>query len=92
VHAFAPADLRRVLRDVGFEGTRVRGEELLASMYGWGLRTMESTALPETVPYRWQWFAFHSYLALQRIDSGLLEPRLPAELFYNLLLSGRRPA
>jgi ubiquinone/menaquinone biosynthesis C-methylase UbiE len=92
VHAFSPADLRRLLREAGFEARRVRGEELLANMYGWGLRTMESTAVPETVPRRWQWFGFRSYLVLQRIDSGLLEPRLPAELFYNLLLSGRRPA
>jgi SAM-dependent methyltransferase len=91
VHSFSPADLRRLLRGAGFEAGRVRGEELLASMYGWGLRTMESTALPETVPYSWQWFAHRSYLALQRIDSGLLEPRLPAEFFYNLVLSGRRP-
>jgi SAM-dependent methyltransferase len=91
VHAFSPADLRGLLRDAGFESRRVRGEELLANMYGWGLRTMESTAVPETVPRRWQTFGFRSYLALQRVDSRLLEPRLPAELFYNLLLSGRRP-
>ncbi|HKG35300.1 MAG TPA: methyltransferase domain-containing protein [Solirubrobacterales bacterium] len=91
VHAFSPADLRRLLRDSGFEDRRVRGEELLANMYGWGLRTMESTARPETVPRRWQLFAFRSYLALQRVDASLLEPRLPAELFYNLVLSGRRP-
>jgi hypothetical protein len=29
---------------------------------------------------------------LQRVDASLLEPRLPAGLFYNLLLSARRPA
>jgi ubiquinone/menaquinone biosynthesis C-methylase UbiE len=91
VHAFAPADLRRLLREGGFADRRVRGEELLANMYGWGLRTLESTAVPESVPWRWQSFAFRSYLALQRVDA-LLEPRLAPELFYNLLLSGRRPA
>ena len=91
VHAFSPSDLRRLLRHAGFEERRVRGEELLANMYGWGLRTMESTALPDTVPRRWQLFAFRSYLALQRVDTALLEPRLPPELFYNLVMSGRRP-
>ena len=35
--------------------------------------------------------SFSSYLALQWVDGKLLEPRLPAELFYNLLVSGRRP-
>jgi ubiquinone/menaquinone biosynthesis C-methylase UbiE len=91
VHAFAPADLRRLLRDAGFERRRVAGEELLANAWGWGLRTLESTAEPESVSFAWRRFAFNSYLALQKVDTRLLEPRLPAELFYNLLASGRKP-
>ena len=92
VHAFAPADLRRLLREAGFEDRRVGGEELLANAWGWGLRTVESSAEPESVPLRWRRFAFRSYIALQGVDTRLLEPRLPAELFYNLLVSGRKPA
>jgi ubiquinone/menaquinone biosynthesis C-methylase UbiE len=92
VHAFAPADLRRLLRDAGFEQRRVGGEELLANAWGWGLRTVESSAEPTSVSYAWRRFAFNSYIALQRVDTRLLEPRLPAELFYNLLVSGRKPA
>jgi hypothetical protein len=91
VHAFAPADLRRLLREGGFERSRVGGEELLANAWGWGLRTVESTAEPESVSWGWRRFAFNSYIALQKVDTRLLEPRLPAELFYNLLLSGRKP-
>ncbi len=92
VHAFAPADLRRLLRDGGFEERRVGGEELLSNAWGWGLRTVESSAEPDSVPLRWRSFAFRSYIALQKLDTRLLEPRLPAELFYNLLVSGRKPA
>jgi SAM-dependent methyltransferase len=92
VHAFVPADLRRLLRDAGFEERRVGGEELLANAWGWGLRTVESTAEPESVSFGWRRFAFNSYIALQKLDTRLLEPRLPAELFYNLVLSGRKPA
>jgi ubiquinone/menaquinone biosynthesis C-methylase UbiE len=92
VHAFAPADLRRLLADAGFERRRVGGEELLANAWGWGLRTVESSAEPDSVPLRWRRFAFRSYIALQKVDTSLLEPRLPAELFYNLLVSGRKPA
>ena len=92
VHAFAPADLRRLLRDAGFEQRRVGGEELLSNAWGWGLRTVESSAEPESVPFRWRRFAFRSYIALQKVDTRLLEPHLPAELFYNLLVSGRKPA
>jgi ubiquinone/menaquinone biosynthesis C-methylase UbiE len=91
VHAFAPADLRRLLRGSGFERCRVGGEELLANAWGWGLRTVESTAEPDSVSWGWRRFAFNSYIALQKVDTRVLEPRLPAELFYNLLLSGRKP-
>ena len=92
VHAFAPADLRRLLRDAGFEERHVGGEELLANAWGWGLRTVESSAEPESVSWGWRRFAFRSYIALQKVDTRLLEPHLPAELFYNLLVSGRKPA
>jgi ubiquinone/menaquinone biosynthesis C-methylase UbiE len=92
VHAFSPANLRRLLRDAGFEQRRVGGEELLANAWGWGLRTVEASAEPESVSFRWRRFAFRSYIALQRLDTRLLEPHLPAELFYNLLVSGRKPA
>ena len=91
VHAFAPAQLRDLARDAGFEAVRLRGEELVANAYGWWLRSLEATAEPDEVPFAWRLFAFRSYLALQRLDAGLLEPRLPAELFYNLVLSARKP-
>jgi SAM-dependent methyltransferase len=92
VHAFRPVDLRRALERAGFDGPRVRGEELLANAYGWMLRSLEGSAEPEEVPMRWRQFAFRSYLRLQRLDARLLEPRLPPQLFYNLVLSARRPA
>jgi ubiquinone/menaquinone biosynthesis C-methylase UbiE len=90
VHAFSPGALSRQLEAAGFSDVRVRGEELLSSMYGWVLRALESTADPDRVPWAWQSFAFRSYLALQRVDAALLEPRLPPALFYNLVLSARR--
>ena len=91
VHAFEPRRIREVFAEAGFEDVRIRGEELLANLYGWWLRTVESTAEPEEIPERWRWFAFRSYLGLQRIDTALLEPSLPPELFYNLVFSARRP-
>jgi ubiquinone/menaquinone biosynthesis C-methylase UbiE len=92
VHAFAPADLRRLLERAEFEHRRVGGEELLANGWGWGLRTVESSAEPNSVPFGWRKFAFRSYIALQKVDTRFLEPHLPAELFYNLLVSARKPA
>ena len=92
VHAFAPDDLRAFAELAGLERVRLRGEELVANAYGWWLRSLEATADPAEVPFRWRHFAYRSYIALQRLDTSLLEPRLPPELFYNLVLSARKPA
>jgi SAM-dependent methyltransferase len=91
VHAFAPAELRGYARDAGFEDVRLRGEELLASWFGWINRSLEATAEPEQVPWLWRQYAFRGYLALQEVDRVVLEPRLPPGVFYNLMLSARKP-
>jgi ubiquinone/menaquinone biosynthesis C-methylase UbiE len=91
VHAFRPTELRAMVEAAGFAAVRLRGEELLANAHGWLLRTLEASAEPTEVPFAWRLIAFRSYLALQRVDSALLEPHLPPELFYNLVLSARRP-
>jgi ubiquinone/menaquinone biosynthesis C-methylase UbiE len=92
VHAFTPDTLERAAREAGFEDVRVRGEELLANWFGWANRALEATADPDEVPWAWKVYAFRGYLALQKVDSALLEPRLPPAIFYNLMLSARRPA
>ena len=71
---------------------RVTGEELLASWFGWANRTLEATARPEDVPWAWRQYAYRGYLLLQQVDRRVLEGRLPPELFYNLMLSARKPA
>jgi ubiquinone/menaquinone biosynthesis C-methylase UbiE len=91
VHAFTPAQLMSLARRRGFERVRVTGEELTASWFGWLNRTLESTADPDEVPWAWREYAYRGYLVLQALDRLLLEPRLPAALFYNLLMSARKP-
>jgi len=91
VHAFGPGELERPVRAAGFEDVRVRGEELLANWFGWFNRSVEASARFEDIPRLWLQYAFRGYLALQAVDRRLLEPRLPAPLFYNLLLSARAP-
>ena len=92
VHAFTPADLTRHAAVAGFENVRVGGEELAASLFGWANRTLEATAEPSEVPWAWRVYAYRGYLLLQRLDRSLLEPHLPASLFYNLLVSARAPS
>jgi ubiquinone/menaquinone biosynthesis C-methylase UbiE len=90
VHAFTPEELERWARDAGFAEVRVRGEELLANWFGWVNRTLEASAEPDDVPWAWRQYAYRGYLALQRVDVALLEGRLPARIFYNLMLAGRK--
>jgi ubiquinone/menaquinone biosynthesis C-methylase UbiE len=92
VHAFAPAELTRAARGAGFADVRVGGEELVANWFGWTNRTLEASADPDHVPWAWRVYAYRGYLVLQQLDRRLLEQRLPAAVFYNLMLSARRPA
>jgi ubiquinone/menaquinone biosynthesis C-methylase UbiE len=91
VHAFSPAELAHAARTAGFADVRITGEELLANWFGWTNRTLEATAEPEDVPWAWRQYAYRGYLMLQGVDRRLLESRLPAAIFYNLLISARKP-
>jgi SAM-dependent methyltransferase len=91
VHAFAPAELTHAAKSAGMQAVRVRGEELLANWFGWTNRTLEATADPRDVPWRWRQYAYRGYLLLQGFDRSLLEPRLPPAVFYNLMLTARTP-
>jgi SAM-dependent methyltransferase len=91
IHAFSPHDLARFARQARFADVRVRGEELVANWFGWFNRSLEATADPAGVPILWRRYAYNGYLLLQRLDQRVLEPRLPAAIFYNLLLTARKP-
>jgi ubiquinone/menaquinone biosynthesis C-methylase UbiE len=90
IHAFAPRDLLALARQAGFREVKVRGEELVANWFGWFNRGLEARADYDGVPMLWRQYAFHGYLALQRLDERLLEPLLPPAIFYDLLLSARK--
>lgn len=91
VHAFTPHDLAGFAREAGFADVNVIGEELAANWFGWANRTLEASARPEDLPRLWLNYAHRGWLTLQRIDQKLLEGRLPAAIFYNLLLAARKP-
>jgi ubiquinone/menaquinone biosynthesis C-methylase UbiE len=92
VHAFLPGDLEGHATAAGLTDVRVRGEELLANWFGWFNRTLEASANPVDIPMPWIQYAYRGYIALQEVDRRVLEPRLPAELFYNLMLAASKPA
>jgi SAM-dependent methyltransferase len=92
VHAFVPSDLTRHASGAGFTDVKVQGEELLANWFGWFNRTLEASADPKDIPRGWIQYAYRGYILLQRVDRTLLEPRLPPQIFYNLMVAARKPA
>ena len=90
VHAFVPAELRGPAVAAGFATVDVQGEELAANWFGWFNRAMESTANPDDIPWSWRRYAFRGYLLFQQLDRRLLEGRLPAGVFYNLMVVARK--
>jgi SAM-dependent methyltransferase len=91
IHAFSPRELATYARRAGFVDIEVRGEELVANLFGWFNRSLEASADPAGVPMLWRRYAHNGYLALQRLDERVFEPRLPPAIFYNLLLTARKP-
>ena len=77
IHAFAPEDLTTFARRAGFADVAVRGEELTANWFGWFNRVLEASARDVDVPMLWRRYAFHGYLALQRLDQLAFEPTCP---------------
>jgi len=92
VHAFVPGELAGFARGAGLAEVRVRGEELLANWFGWANRTLEASAEPNDIPMAWIQYAYRGYLLLQQVDNRLLEPRFPARVFYNLMITGAKPS
>ncbi|MBW3658021.1 MAG: class I SAM-dependent methyltransferase [Actinobacteria bacterium] len=92
LHTFRPQDVERMAEIAGFTDVRVVTEELTANWAGWAARTIEGSAAPGVLGYRWAMGAFRTYLALTKLDENVLQHVVPRGLFYNLILFGRKPA
>lgn len=91
LHTFEPSDLARWAEEAGFVAVRTETEELLSSLFGWAVRTIEYLVRPEVLTERWPGLAYRSYLGLYRLDQRVLYGLVPKRVFYNALLYGERP-
>jgi ubiquinone/menaquinone biosynthesis C-methylase UbiE len=91
LHTFEPLTLERMARSAGFQDVRVETEELVSSLVGWAVRTIEFEAPPGLLGPRWATFAYRTYLALSALDRTALYRLLPRDWFYNAILSGQKP-
>ncbi len=91
LHTFRPDEVERMASIAGFADVDVVTEELTANWWGWGIRTIEGAARPGTFGPGWAMTAFRGYRMLTALDERLLQRVVPRDLFYNLIVSGRKP-
>ena len=89
VHTFVPRELEQLARRQGATDVRVTTSELFASWFGWPVRTFECAVPKEKLGLRWATFALRGWQALSAVDERL-EGRVPAGLFYNAEITGRK--
>ena len=91
IHTFVPHELEDLARRQGATDVRVTTSELLASWFGWPVRTFECAVPKEKLGMRWASFALNGWQRLSRMDERL-EGIVPRGLFYNAEIAGRKPS
>ncbi|MGQ0839807.1 class I SAM-dependent methyltransferase [Actinokineospora sp.] len=90
IHTFDPAELERTAREAGLVEVGAVTEEFAAALFGWPVRTFEAAVPPGKLGFGWAVFAFRTWQRLSWLDERVLRKVLPRNLFYNVLISGRK--
>jgi len=91
LHTFDPAALTGLARAAGAVEVHTMTEELTAAWFGWPVRTFEAAVNPDRLGWNWAMFAYRSWQRLSAVDRALARV-VPARFFYNVLITGRKPA
>jgi ubiquinone/menaquinone biosynthesis C-methylase UbiE len=91
IHTFDPATLCEQARRAGAVNVETRTDELLASWFGWPVRTFESAVPKGKLGIKWGFFAFNTWTRLHNFDEKVLSKVVPAKLFYNVEITGTKP-
>jgi ubiquinone/menaquinone biosynthesis C-methylase UbiE len=92
IHTFDPDRLAALCLRAGAVDVRTVTEELTASWFGWPVRTFEAAVRPGALGWGWAMFAYKGWLRLSWLDENVLSKVVPDELFYNVCVTGTRPA
>jgi SAM-dependent methyltransferase len=92
LHTFDPAQLERMARAAGAREVRAVTEELSAALFGWPVRTFEAAVKRDKLGFGWAMFAYRAWQRLSWLDENVLTRVVPRELFYNVLVTGTKPA
>ena len=91
LHTFDPAELARTALRAGAVDVHTHTEELTAALFGWPVRTFEAAVKPGALGWNWAMFAYGSWKRLSAVDR-VLSRVVPEQLFYNVGLTGVKPA
>ena len=91
VHTFDPRALASTCMRAGAIDVVTATDELTAAWFGWPVRTFEAAVNPEALGWSWAQFAYRSWLALSAFDERLMSKVVPAQLFYNVSVTGIKP-
>ncbi len=91
LHIFTPGQLRDLAADGRFEQIRTCTEELTANWFGWLTRTAEAMLAEGILPDAYPLVAYRVWKSLFWLDNTVLSRVLPADIFYNAILTAVRP-
>lgn len=92
LHVFDPGRLAALCMRAGAIDVRTATDELTASWFGWPVRTFEAAVKPGALGWSWAMFAYRTWTALNALDQRVLSHAVPASLFYNVSVTGMKPA
>ncbi len=92
IHTFDPDRLAALCLRAGAIDVRTVTEELTASWFGWPVRTFEAAVRPGSLGWGWAMFAYTGWQRLSWLDENVLSRVVPDELFYNVCVTGTKPA
>ncbi|KAA0928400.1 class I SAM-dependent methyltransferase [Rhodococcus sp. ANT_H53B] len=92
LHTFDPTDLEHIALSAGAESVQANTEEFAAALLGWPVRTFEAAVPEGKLGWNWAKFAFGGWKTLSWVDENVLQHVVPRGLFYNVMITGIKPA
>lgn len=91
LHTFDPDRLAAACMRAGAVDVRTCTQELTAAWFGWPVRTFEAAVRPGVLGWGWANFAYRTWQRLNAVDRHVLSRVVPADLYYNVCVTGVRP-
>ena len=91
IHTFDPGELAATCERAGAAEVATVTDELVASWFGWPVRTFEAAVNPTALGWRWAQFAYQTWMKLSWADEHVFDRLVPDQFFYNVGVTGVKP-